>query len=446
MFSRRQFMCMGCAAGSLSVADRFGRFSMMSAMAQSPPDYRALVCIFLVGGNDCNNMIVPMDSTGLSSYTNVRQSVALQGSSLLPIASRGNAPYGLHPNLREIQALYNSRQLAILVNVGTMIRPITRDQFLSGSVPVPENLLSHSDQQSQWQSAVTIGSSNTGWAGRTADLVAPMNYPSDFPTTVSVAGNTLFTNGNTTMPATIVPGPPAQISIFNSPMGPAWSGGFQQFLTFDTGVSLIQAAGGAMKNAMSYLGKLRQAMNGAPALRTAFPGSTLGTQLKQIAQIIQVRGALGMRRQIFFCSLAGFDTHGNLLNTQQNLFTDVSQSMNAFYLATQELGVAQNVTAFTESEFGRTLQPTGIAGSDHGWGGHHMIMGGAVNGGDIYGTFPALIPGGPDDSGVRGTWIPTTSLDQYGATLAAWFGVGSQNLTTVFPNLGNFSTPVLGFV
>lgn len=446
MFSRRQFMRMGGALGALSVADRFGRFRLMSAMArQTAPDYRALVCIFLVGGNDSNNLIVPMDSEGLNNYTSVRQQVALEGSSLLPIEAR-RTPYGLHPNLPELQKLYNGRQLAILVNVGTLVQPLTRTEYLARSVPVPENLLSHSGQQIQWQSAVTTGSSNTGWAGRTADIVAPMNAPSIFPTLVSVAGNSLFGNGAATMPATIFPGPPAEISLFHRPPGPAAEAGFQQLLTLDTGVTLIQAASQVMSNAMTCMAKLGQGLSGAKPLQTSFPDTTLGAQLKQIAQIIQVRDALEMNRQIFYCALDGFDTHSGLISTQAHLFAQLSQAMTAFFDATQELGVEQNVTTFTESEFGRTLQPTGSIGSDHGWGGHHLILGGAVKGGDIYGTFPSLIPGGPDDSGIRGTWIPTTSLDQYGATLASWFGVGSQDLVRVFPNVGNFRSPVLSFL
>lgn len=446
MISRRNFIRTCCALGSLGGSGRFGRFGLMSAMAQSSPDYRALVCVFLMGGNDCNNLIVPTDSTGFNNYTDVRQGVALGSSSLLPIGAANGAPYGLHPNLAELKNLYTARHLAVLVNVGTLVKPVTRSQFLAGSVPVPDNLQSHFDQQTQWQSAVPTGTSTTGWAGRAADAIASLNRPSTFPALVSLAGNTIFANGAATQPATIAPGPLTDIGALDNGNSTPRATAFQQLLTFDTGISLIQAAAGALSNGMSYMSELQQAMSGAPALRTAFPNTPLGEQLQQVAQIMQVRQSLGMSRQIFFCSLDGFDTHGNLLNAQENLFTQVSQAMHAFYDATQEMGISQKVTTFTESEFGRTLQPTGIAGSDHGWGGHHLIMGDAVKGGDVYGTFPQLILGGPDDAGARGTWIPTTSLDQYGAALATWFGVSSANLNTVFPNLKNFSktVPIFG--
>jgi uncharacterized protein (DUF1501 family) len=223
-------------------------------------------------------------------------------------------------------------------------------------------------------------------------------------------------------------------------------GALQSLLTFDTGLSLIQSASSVTSNALQDTRTLANALASGTPLATAFPNSYLGGQLKQVAKIIQVRAALGLQRQIFFVSTGGFDTHSDQLPQQDSLFRDISQSMNAFYQATVEMGVAPQVTSFTMSDFGRTFQPDTTAGTDHAWGSHHLIVGGAVKGGDMYGTFPTLALSGPDDASDEGRWIPTTSLDQYGATLAQWFGVAPADLPSIFPNLPNFSNPTLSFV
>jgi uncharacterized protein (DUF1501 family) len=220
----------------------------------------------------------------------------------------------------------------------------------------------------------------------------------------------------------------------------------QSLLTFDTGVSLIQSASGTTSNAIHDGQTLAAALAQGTKLATVFPSSGLGNQLRQVAQIIQVRAALGLPRQIFFVSMGGYDTHSDQLSAQASLFSDLSQSMSAFYQATVEMGIAPQVTTFTMSEFGRTYQPDSTAGTDHAWGSHHLIAGGAVAGGNFYGTFPTLALGGPDDATSEGRWIPTTSLDQYGATLAQWFGVAPEDLTSIFPNLANFTSPTLNFV
>jgi uncharacterized protein (DUF1501 family) len=217
-------------------------------------------------------------------------------------------------------------------------------------------------------------------------------------------------------------------------------------LTLGSGVSLVQAADDTMSNSMADAKALASALATSTPLKTQFPTSGIGAQLQQVAQIIQVQGALGMRRQIFFCSLGGFDTHANELNTHNTLYPELSPALAAFYDATQELGVAQNVTTFTESDFSRTFQPTTDDGSDHAWGSHHLVLGGAVQGGQIYGAFPAFQLAGPDDADVRGRWIPTTSIDQYGATLCSWFGTPDSALTSVFPNFANFASGKLSFL
>ncbi len=216
-------------------------------------------------------------------------------------------------------------------------------------------------------------------------------------------------------------------------------------LTTDNGVSLVQAANNTMANSIADAAALEAALAKTSPLKTQFPATSLGSQLQQVAQIIQVQSYLGMTRQIFFCSLGGFDTHAGELEAHNNLYPQLSQALAAFYDATQELGMAQNVTTFTESDFSRTFQPTTSDGSDHAWGSHHLVLGGAVKGGQIFGQFPTFELGGPNDADVRGRWIPTTSIDQYGASLCSWFGIPDSALTTVFPNFANFGSQKLAF-
>jgi uncharacterized protein (DUF1501 family) len=436
----------------MGFASRLGRYGLVSAMsttqAPAPGNYRALVCIFLFGGNDGNNMIVPLDTAGYDNYAKIRQNLALASSSLLPITTKSNQLYGLHGDLPDLQTLFNSGQLAVLANVGTLVQPTTRATYQGQQVTVPINLFSHSDQQGQWQSDLLTAPGSTGWAGRTADIVSTMN-PSSFPTFLSVAGNSLMGTGSTTFPATVVPGGMLGLVGFDSSASSqARMLGLQNLLTLDTGVALIQSGDTITNRGLTDAGLLSKALAGAPPLKTMFPTTTIGAQLQQVANVINVRTALGMVRQIFFCSLGGFDTHSAQITDQAALFRQLSPAMSAFFDATQEMGVSDAVVTFTESDFGRTLQPDSTAGTDHAWGNHQLIMGDAVKGGDLYGTFPVLALGGPDDTDVRGRWIPSSSLDQYGATLASWFGLSDAQLYTVFPNLNNFTSKGinLGFV
>ena len=451
----RQSCCMAAAVGT---AASFSRFGLIHALAQAPAPapYQALVCIFLFGGNDANNMLVPNDTAGYANYLNYRVAqssggLALTQGSLVPITSKtqqnGQTAFGLHPNLPEVASLFSGGQLALLANVGPLTQPVTRAQYLANSLPVPANLFSHADQQQQWQSLELDGFYKTGWAGRMADNLGGLNTGSTFPPITSVAGSAIFCNGTQSQPYAIIPGTTPGLSGFgSSAASTARLQALQQLLTFDTGVSLIQAASSITSNSLTESKILSQALAAAPALATTFPSTSIGSQLKQIAQIISVRSALGLNRQVFFCSLGGFDTHANQIATQQTLFSQLSPAMNAFYNATVELNLAQDITTFTMSDFSRTYQPASDGGSDHAWGSVQMIMGGAVSGGDIYGTMPVFAPGGPSDVGSNGRWIPTTAIDQYGATLANWFGVPSSDFATIFPNLANFPTQTLSFL
>ena len=446
--SRRDFLRLTCcsAAGAAMVGG-LSKFGLVSAFAQGATDYKALVCIFLFGGNDSNNMIVPIDSR-YAAYQQTRSTLAIPQAQLLPLQIGNQATYGIHPNMPEMQSLFNNQQtFAVLANVGTLVQPTTKQQYQQFK-NLPANLYSHSDQQDQWQSAQLMGTPAAGWAGKVADKVqSAYNSAAQFPPVLSVSGNTVFSTGNVTRPFTMNPGQTPGLQGFDS--SAASQARFlatQQLLTFDNGLSLVQSANSVTSQAVRYSVILSDALKNIAPLQTVFPKTYLGDQLQQVAQVMATRSALGMGRQIFFCSYGGFDTHSDQLPQQIDLLSKLSQAMSAFYQATEELGLTNQVTTFTLSEFSRTLQPGSNGGTDHAWGSHQLIMGGAVKGNHVYGAFPTLALAGPDDAGSNGRWIPTTALDQYAATLATWFGVQAADLPSIFPNIANFPSGDLGFM
>jgi uncharacterized protein (DUF1501 family) len=446
--TRRELLRLGCrTASTVGTAAAFGHLGRVNAWAQGE-DYKALVCIFMFGGNDANNMVVPLSTTGYQAYQSVRQNLAISAATLLPIATSSGNSYGLHPSLAPLLPMYNTtRDLAIVSNVGMLVRPLTRQEYQQRLYPVPGNLFSHSDQQQQWQNAAPLGGVSTGWCGRVADKVVGLNYPSNFPIGIGVSGNSLQLVGQTTQPTTVNGSTFGLEGSGDSPVAEARDEALQQILTMSSGVVLMQAANRVLTDAIRVAQLVDEASQNAPPLNTAFPQTGLGQQMLQAARIIQIRNQLGLKRQIFFCSIGGFDTHSNQLAAHAALLGEVAGAMAAFYQATGEMSLTNNVTVFTESEFNRTFQPNGSAGTDHAWGGHQLVLGGAVNGGDLYGHFPTLALQGPDDSGNRGNWIPSVALDQYGAKLASWFGVTPGDLDSVFPNLANFATaPPVGFL
>jgi uncharacterized protein (DUF1501 family) len=462
--TRREFLlqtgsCVGYALGAAAFVAGVQRFSLINAFAQGL-DYRALVCVFLAGGNDGNNLVVPTDTEGYNAYSNVRNAsgLAIARDTLLPItSSAGVGEFGLHPSLAALQALWNDQKLSIACNVGPLVQPIDRQQY-QGGAPRPYQLFSHSDQIAQWQTAIADRVGQTGWGGRTADRFG--SSPSGFPMITALSGG-IFTRGQTTTPLSVAAAPTAlnQVLVLSG-FGTADDelarrSAMDVLRELDRDQALIAGASRTTQQALD----IGQILDSDVSLATTFPNTTLGNQLLQIAKLIKFNSMspqLGLNRQIFFCQLGGFDTHQGQVATQANLLTQVGNAVAAFYNATVELGLERQVTAFTLSDFGRTLQPAGSGqnvGSDHAWGNHHFVVGGAVRGGDFYGIegpngslFPELRLGGPSDTDNRGRWIPTVSVEQYAATLASWYGVSAADLPIVFPNIGRFSTTDLGFM
>ena len=477
MNSRRRFIGQCCAAvGYTGMASTLASLRATAAAASipsgsaTPPtgaavasDYKALVCIFLNGGNDSSNLIIPYDPTGYADYVKARTILALPQSNLLPLAPKttDGRSFALHPSTVELKNLFASGKLALLANVGTLVYPTTKTQYSTNAVPLPPQLFSHADQQVQWQSSVPDQPFRTGWGGRTADLLNSLNTNPQVSMSMSLDSFNNFQVANTLTQLAV-----QRSSGTGSKGGPiAWSGSggnttavarfqAQKDLFNAPQANLFSAAFGAVTaDAIGDSDLLTSALASSPNLATAFPVSTLANQLKTIAYLISISSALGLKRQVFFARLSGWDTHadqvdaagtGSITGAHADLLAQVSQAMNAFYNATVELGVADRVTTFTASDFGRTFTSNGD-GSDHGWGGHQMVMGGAVKGGDIYGKMPSPVINGDDDTGY-GRWIPTTSVDEYSATLASWFGVSPTNLSTAFPNIGRFAKPNLGFL
>ncbi len=451
-FSRREFLRTACTAvGTAALANTVFDLTRVAAAASLPRfnagDYKALVCVFLYGGNDGNNTIVPTGTLDYNDYAAARGTLALPRVSLLPIAplhSDGRS-WGLHPSLGGIRNLFAQRHAAILANVGPLVAPVTRDDYLMGSAALPPQLFSHSDQTVHWMTSLPDRPALSGWGGRVADLLRNLNANAQISMSISVAGTNTFEVGNQVTQYQVSTEGALGLDNYDSgPFADPSSRAIKSLLETPYSNLLERAYAGIKKRAIDNGEMLGAAINGIPPLVTEFPDTDLGRQLRMVARLIGARSPLEQQRQIFFVATGGYDTHGDQLNPQADLLAELDQSLTAFYQATVEMGVAQQVTSFTASDFGRTY-PANDDGSDHGWGGHHFILGGAVQGGDIYGAMPTLAIEGPDDT-EQGRWIPSTSVDEYSATLAKWFGVAPGNLADVFPNLGRFARPDLGFL
>ena len=488
--SRRDFIRRAaCAAvGTAAMTATIRDLRMMNAaMAQTNiTDYKALVCIFLQGGNDSNNLIIPTIQSEYNNYAAIRTPVlAIPQSALLGLMNGSNPyvdpaghSYGLHPSCPELQTLFSEGKLAALFNTGTMIYPVTRTQYLAG-LNKPPQLFSHADQQTQWQTSLPDQPPTTGWGGRCADLLNSVQPNAPISLMVSLAGANTFEVGNIVSQYSVSTSGAISLAMPGTPSGGANTNRLPTLMSI-LGLPYTnlqsQAYAGVAEHAINTGALLNSAIssttnanywsNTFPTKITPPEGgaaftSSLSPQLQMIARLIAAGSTaaptgFGMKRQIFFCQVGGYDLHTGqtnysaanpsnvLLGAHTNLLAELSQSMFAFPRAMEQLGLSNMVTSFTASDFGRTF-PSNGQGSDHGWGSHHLVLGGAVKGQKTYGQFPTLTVNGPNDTST-GRWIPTTAIDQYFATLATWFGVDSGNLATVFPNLGRFSSSNLGFI
>ena len=414
------------------------------------PDYRALVCVFLFGGNDSFNMLVPNTTAEYNAYAASRQNLALLQNDLLPItpASSSGVDFGLHPAMGAIQGLFQSGEAAFVTNVGPLIQPTTRDEIFNDAAVLPPQLFSHNDQQDQWTSLRGNVPSKTGWAGRMADLMRTGVADQQMSTNASLFGTNLFQSADETVAYVMGPGGPIQFEGFSTTPGDILNEQRLAFLrVLDAQYDTIYERGyrDVQRRAIDAADRVSSALENAPVFNTPFPQSQLGTQLQTVARLIAVRDELQMQRQIFFVAAGGFDSHDDQNQNQPGLLGGISDAIGAFHTAVRdELAIPDNVTTFTQSDFGRTLTSNGD-GTDHAWGGNQLVVGGAVNGGDLYGDYPSLALNGPEDVG-GGRFIPSTSADQYAATLAKWFGIPDTDLDVVAPNLINFAQRDLGFM
>ena len=455
-FNRRDFLrTSGAAAAAAAFASTPGlAYTQMVGTAAPFGDYRALVCIFLHGGNDSFNMLVPNTDTEYNVYATSRQNLAIAKDELLAInpvsLAPGSEAFGLHPMMGRMQTLFEDGNAAFVANVGPLVEPTTKIEYQNQSVVLPSQLFSHNDQQSQWNSLKGAGTSKTGWAGRIADLIRSNVANQKMATNASLNGTSLFQSADETIAYVMGQTGPLQFEGFSTDPDNIL---FDQRLAFqrvveaqydsiyERGFAEIQAR--AIDAADSVALAIRDA-EASGAISTEFPNSPLGRQLETVAKLIYSRDQLDMERQIFFVGIGGFDSHDNQNFDQPGLLGGISESIAAFYDATVEIGLSDSVTAFTQSDFGRTLTSNGD-GTDHAWGGNQVVVGGAVKGRDIYGTYPVLEIGGLEDVG-GGRMIPSISADQYAATLARWFGISDLDLDTVAPHLGNFAERDLGFM
>lgn len=468
--SRRDFLrTSACALGGMALASSVDSFGLVHALTpQAATDYKALVCIFMNGGNDGNNMFLSLDQYAGYSSARTAAGLAIPQANFLPVSPLSGGSFGFNPTMPEMQSLFNQGRLAVLANNGPLVEPLTRTTYQNGTGKKPLQLFSHSDQVGLFQTAISNNVSQTGWGGRVADKTTGLNGSATFPSNISIAGINLLLTGVDTRQLAVADSGTSLANVLQLTMTGSTSEvasrttSFNTLRTLDNEFKLIKAASDTRTSAIQTDLALTSVN---PTLSTVFPNTSLGRQLLQIARLIKActdpSANINMKRQIFFAQIGGFDTHSGQRATvngqpsgQDGLLLQVSQAMNAFYNATVELGLQNNITAFTLSDFSRTLQPSGSGqnqvGSDHAWGNNHLILGGAVSGNRVYGTYPTLQLGGPDDtdggSSPRGRWIPTTSVEQYAATLATWYGLSSSDLLAVFPLINRFAAPTLPFM
>ena len=481
--SRRDFL-RRTACSSLACAGSgalFGQLSMMNSLLGStltcpsyPPvsDYKALVCLFLVGGNDSFNLLIPMDGTTSSgrygTYFTSRSGAAPTGmaidkSTLLPVHpttldNPATDLYGMHPSCQGLVDLFEAGNLAFVVNAGTLLEPTNKTQYLTPGTALPPQLFSHADQQGQWQYGQPVQNGTVGWAGLTADRLSVLNPGMTIPMSISLNGQNRIQAGQVIQPYSVTSNGPAGLNGYGGSVGATKMTALTDLLNMTYPDPLSRTYQTTLKNSIAWSAALSSALTHAADVSAHFPAkgvNSVADAMQEIARIISVRSYLGAQRQIFFVSYGSFDTHDGQLDTntgQPALFDTISVALKSFYDATVQLSVPDSVTSFTFSEFARTLNSNGD-GTDHAWGGIQMVVGGSVVGKKLYSApmvsghqyFPDQTLDGPDCL-ARGQMIPSVSCDQYSATLAKWLGVNSCDIGEIFPYVGAFSTADLGFM
>jgi uncharacterized protein (DUF1501 family) len=457
--NRRAFLRQACCAavGTTGILSAMSQLKLIGALAAdgsevrraaADADYKALVCLFLNGGNDGNNVLIPYDQTSYNAYATERGGIAIPRANLLPVGLRAYSDgrsYALNNDVAEIKALYDQRKVAFLANVGTLVKPTTLAEYNAGTA-LPLQLYSHLDQATQWQSSLPDNPIfRSGWGGRLADLVESMNGNHQISMSISLGGANYFQVGDAVAPYVVNTGGAELMTGYNANgLAANRYAAIKRLLGAKYENILGSSFASESKSAVDDSEYLSVALKSAPTLSTVFPAYYTARMLQMVAKMISIAPAIGLKRQVFFVNIGGYDNHAVQATAHSVLLKELSAAMGAFYNATVELGVANQVTTFTASDFGRTYNPN-ADGTDHAWGNLQWVMGGAVAGGDIYGKMPSLKVGASDDTG-RGRWIPTTSVDEYNATLARWFGVSDANLPVVLPNIGRFAKRNLGFM
>jgi len=456
--SRRQFIgqanCAAVGTASLLSSLLSLRLTAGAASASNFTDYKALVCLFLNGGNDSFNMLIPRQQSAYNEYSQVRGGVggsglAIPRSDLHQITSSlqntpagaGYSQFGIHPDLPYLKTLYDQGNLAFVSNVGSLIEPTSLVQYNDGSKPLPEGLFSHPDHQIHWQTLVpqVRGSSPKGWAGRMAEVMSHANQQSNIAMNISLSGANVLQSGTTTVPYITDPGGVVELSNYGQ--DPTLQLAVDDILGRHYQSIYSKTLAQANRNSIDASVAFKTALDG---LSTPFDPGSISSEtqtykrLSMVSKIMEARTALSMDRQIFFVERGGWDHHNELLTPQSDLFIELNEAIEIFWTAITNMGLQNNVVLYTASDFGRTLTSNG-SGSDHAWGGNHFIISGSANGGEIYGEYPDLaLNNGSTDLG-RGRILPTTSVDTYMATLANWYGVPSSELSTVIPNVSNFN-------